>query len=351
MRKFLATVVGLLVLAAIGVGAAWTLNPAPGQPEALIPGLKARLLATWETFSGGDLLEGIASGNGRIEATEVDIATKYAGRLIDVQVDEGDMVTADQLLAHMDTEELEAQLRETEAELTRARAERQFASAVVAQRESELEFAAKELGRSQTLVAKGHVSKEQVDRDLTGERTAKAALQAARVQVLAAEAAIEAANARTERIKTQIAESTLATPLNGRVIYRLAEPGEVLGAGGKVLTVLDLTDVYMTIFLPTAHAGKVDVGADARIVLDAAPDLIIPAKVSFIAARAQFTPREVETQTEREKLMFRVKVKIDPTLLERHIEKVKTGLPGVAYVRLGDDVSWPERLQPSKDLL
>jgi HlyD family secretion protein len=101
----------------------------------------------------------------------------------------------------------------------------------------------------------------------------------------------------------------------------------------------------MTIFLPTSLVGRLNIGAEGRIVIDAAPDLVIPAMVSFVAPRSQFTPREVETKTEREKLMFRVKVKIDPALLKKNIEKVKTGLPGVAYVLLNTNATWPEHLQ------
>ncbi len=313
-------------------------------------GLRGRFSDLWNFFRGTDLPEGFASGNGRIEATELDIATKYAERLLDVLAREGDMVEAGQVLAHMDTEELEAELREKQAELRRAREDKKYAGAIVAQRQSELEFAQKELGRSLALVKKALTSKEQVDQDETNVKTAEAALQATRIQVVEAEAAIQAAIASTERIKTQISDSTLKAPLRGRVIYRLAEPGEVLAAGGKVLTILDLTDVYMTIFLPTAQAGKVDVGTDARIVLDALPDLAIPAKVSFVASQAQFTPREVETRTEREKLMFRIKVKIDPKLLEKHIERVKTGVPGIATVQLDPNAEWPDSLKPPQNL-
>jgi HlyD family secretion protein len=174
---------------------------------------------------------------------------------------------------------------------------------------------------------------------------ADAALTAARIDVDYREAAIAAAAARIERIRTDITDSTLTTPIRGRVLYRVAEPGEVLPAGGKVVTVLELSDVYMTIFLPTEEAGRTVIGAEGRIILDAAPYLVIPAAVSFVAPRAQFTPKEVETRTEREKLMFRVKVRIDPDLLARNVEKVKTGLPGVAYVRLDPHAEWPERLR------
>jgi HlyD family secretion protein len=139
-------------------------------------------------------------------------------------------------------------------------------------------------------------------------------------------------------------ESTLVSPIRGRVIYRLAEPGEVLPAGGKVVTVLDLADVYMTVFLPTEQAGRVGYGAEARMELDAFPELVLPASVSFASPEAQFTPKEVETRTEREKLMFRFKVKIDQTLLEQHLEQVKTGIPGVSYIRLAGAGEWPEHL-------
>lgn len=294
-----------------------------------------------------ELPEGFASGNGRIEATEVDIATKLAGRLAEVLVAEGETVEPGQVVARMDTEDLQAQLRQAQAQLRQAVEGKRYAEAVVAQRESELSFARAELERTRRLSAEGHVSREELDRAVTARRSAEAALQAARVKVVEAEAAVEAATAAVARIESLLADSELKTPITGRVLYRLAEPGEVLGAGGKVLTIIDLSDVYMTLFLPTAQAGRVRLGAEARIVLDAAPDYVIPAEVSFVAARAQFTPKEVETRSEREKLMFRIKVRIDPALLREHIEKVKTGLPGVAYIRLDPKAPWPPQLQVS----
>ena len=299
----------------------------------------------WQRFQAPTLPTEFASGNGRIEATEYDIATKRAGRVGEVLVREGDMVVAGQILAGMDTEDLEAQMREAKARLREAREGKNYAEAIVAQRESELVYAKADLKRSLELVKKGHVSKEQVDQHRTAKLTGDAALKAARVQVVQAEAAIDAAVARIERLKTELDDSALKSPIRGRVLYRLSEPGEVLAAGGKVLTVIDLTDVYMTIFLPTSKVGRVRLGSDARIKIDAVPEFTIPAKVSFIAARAQFTPKQVETRSEREKLMFRIKVRIDPQLLKEHIEKVKTGVPGVAYVRLDQNIEWPEQLQ------
>jgi HlyD family secretion protein len=108
---------------------------------------------------------------------------------------------------------------------------------------------------------------------------------------------------------------------------------------------LDIGYVYMDIYLPTEEAGRVEFGSDARIVLDAYPNIAIPAKVTFVATQAQFTPKTVETKTERDKLMFRIRVRIDPERLRARGDAVRSGLPGVAYVRTDPAVSWPDRLQ------
>ena len=125
----------------------------------------------------------------------------------------------------------------------------------------------------------------------------------------------------------------------------MAQPGEVLGGGGKVLNLVDLSDVYMTFFLPETVAGRVALGSEARIILDAAPQYVIPATVSFVASTAQFTPKTVETVSERQKLMFLIKVQIAPQLLQKHLQQVKTGLPGVAWVKLDAQQPWPAALQ------
>ncbi len=298
----------------------------------------------WWYQQQNQLPDDIASGNGRIEAEEIHVAAKYAGRVAEVFVDEGAMIKEGQVLARMDIAELEASLAKARADVAQAEEAVAEAKAQIAQRESELKFAQQELGRAAFLVQKGHVSKSHLDQRQTERDTAKAVLAAARARLVSTQRAVESAVAEARRIRTRVDDSTLTAPRSGRIQYRLAEPGEVLASGGRVVTLLDLSDVYMTIFLPTAQVGRVFLGTDARIILDAVPEFVIPAKVSFVAANAQFTPREVETRSEREKLMFRVKVKIDPALLMAHVEKVKTGLPGEAYVLLGPDAAWPESL-------
>jgi HlyD family secretion protein len=174
---------------------------------------------------------------------------------------------------------------------------------------------------------------------------AAAGIESARSQVESARSAAAAAQANIERIQADIDDTVLKAPRDGRVQFRVAQVGEVLAAGGRVLNMLDLSDVYMTFFLSTAVSGRIALGAEVRLVLDAAPEYVIPARVSFVASEAQFTPKTVETASEREKLMFRVKAQIAPELLRKYITRVKTGLPGMAYVRVDADAPWPERLQ------
>jgi len=303
-------------------------------------------LYLWKVSLTAELPDGFATSNSRIEATSVDISTKNGGRIAKIVIAEGEWVKAGQLLAKMDTKELEADLNVAEANLHRTLQSKRYAKAIVIQRESELTLARKELLRIKKLVKQGSTSKQLLDQHQTRQRTSEAALQAAMIQVAEAVAAIEAAEAHVTKFKIRLEDSILISPRDGRVLYRLAEPGEILGIGGKVLTIVDLSDVYMTLFLPTYQASRVSIGANARIVLDALPDVSIPAQVSFIAPRSQFTPRAVETRTEREKLMFRVKVKIEPKILKQYAERVKTGVPGMAYVQLDPDAHWPDNLPP-----
>jgi len=299
----------------------------------------------WWHYRPEALPAGIAMANGRIEATQIDIATKLPGRIKEVLVKEGDFVDRGQIAARMDALALQAELRQAQAQLAQATSAIATANAVVAQRVSELTLAQSTLRRSQDLVQRNYITAQKLDSDRAQMLSAEAALAAARSKVVEAQFALEAANAAVTHISTDLDDSVLKVPRAGRIQYRLAEPGEVLGAGGKVLNMIDLADVYMTVFLPEGNAGRVAIGAEARLVLDAAPQYVIPAKVTFVAAEAQFTPKTVETQAEREKLVFRVKAQIAPELLQTYLTRVKTGLPGVAYVRIDANAAWPEKLQ------
>ncbi|MFI4994822.1 MAG: HlyD family secretion protein, partial [Hyphomicrobiales bacterium] len=215
----------------------------------------------------------------------------------------------------------------------------------VEQQKSVVEFAKEQFDRANVLMQRGFTTHEVYDQRRQTLDAANAGMTAAVAKVGQAERALEAAQHDVELLKVNIADNTLVAPRMGRIQYRISNVGEVLPAGGKVFTMLDISDVYMDVYLPTLEAGRARVGDDARIVLDAYPDFAATAQVSFIATQAQFTPKAVETKSERDKLMFRVRVRVDAALLRKYATEVRTGLPGIAYVRLDPDVSWPDRLQ------
>ena len=299
----------------------------------------------WWKHSQSLLPPGIAWGNGRIEADEIDIDTKFAGRIAEMLADEGDMVKGGQIVARMDTQDLAASLKKAEAQVRLALKAIDEANANVAQQTSQVLLAQQQMDRATSLAQKGFQTKEVVDQRQQQLDGANAALRAAQARVIESQHALEASTHDVELYTVNIADNTLVVPRDGRIQYRIANIGEVLPAGGKVFAMLDISYVYMDVYLPTQEAGKLKIGADARIVLDAYPNVAIPAKVSFIATQAQFTPKAVETKSERDKLMFRIRVRIDPERLRARADSVRSGLPGVAYLRLDPAVPWPPQLQ------
>jgi HlyD family secretion protein len=350
-------------------------NSSSNKSIFVIVALAAAALAAWygwSRYANQGPGDGFISGNGRIEATEIDVSAKLPGRVSEIAVREGDFVSAGQVLARMQVDTLAAQREEAlaghqealhavaaaKAQISLRRSDVVAVQAQVAQREAELDAAQRRLARSATLSQEGAASQQELDDDRARMRSAEAALAATRAQVVAAQAAVEAAQAQQTgaesraravqatigRIEVEIADSALKAPRDGRVQVRVAQPGEVIGAGGRLLNLLDLSDVYMTFFVPETAAGRIALGSEVRIVLDAAKGIVIPARVSFVASQAQFTPKTVETASERQKLMFRVRAQIPPELLRRHLEQVKTGVPGVAWLKLDAQAAWPAAL-------
>ncbi len=338
-----------------------------------IIGLAIVLFLVQKLFFNRGLPEGFERGNGSIEVNSIDIATKLPGRVSEILVDEGDRVTKGQTLAVMKLESLEAQLHEAtamheqainavasaKAQITARESDKKAAEAVVVQRQSELYAANKKLERIQTLVKKGAISKQDLDDQKAYTESLKAAILTAEAQVLAAQSAIEASKAQAmsaesqvkaakatmERVQADIDDSTLTAPTDGRIQYRVANQGEVLGSGGVVLNMIDLKDVYMTFFVPERTHSLVVEGDEARIIIDAAPEYVIPAKITFVAPRAQFTPKEIETSDEREKMMFRVKARVDAALLQKYQDYIKVGVRGEAWVRTDKSREWPAELK------
>jgi len=218
------------------------------------------------------------------------------------------------------------------------------ANALIVQRKSDLDFAGPDYERARQLVERGNISQQATDSRRNKLEAAQAAYVAANARRDQAEAEIKAAEADVERYQSILVDLVLVAPRTGRVQYRLARAGEVVAAGQRVLTILDLNDVYMTIYLPADQAGKLTLGDEARTILDPVPQYVLPASINFVATEAQFTPKSVETAEERQKLMFRVKLQGDPEVLKTYHRQVKTGVRGLGFVRTDPKVPWPAEL-------
>jgi len=338
VRLSAAALVAIMLLAGppcAGPGGGFLLSSAHAQ---------SRLRTLIDRLRRATLPEGIVKTNGRIEATQVDVSAKYAGRLATLTVNEGDEVTAGQVVARISSPEYEAQLRGARAQVLRAKEALAEAEALIAQRKAERTLAKTDLERGQPLVEKGFLTKQVFDQRVAKADATEAALRAAEAQRESAQFAIQSAQAEVERIEAILVDLVLVSPRDGRVQYRLARAGEVVAAGQRILTILDLSDVYMTIYLPAAQAGLLQLGDEARMILDPVPQYVVPATISFVATDAQFTPKSVETAEEREKLMFRVKLQVDPKVLAKYHKDVKTGVRGMGFVRTSPAVAWPPDL-------
>lgn len=290
------------------------------------------------------LPEGLYVSNGRLEAEQIEVATKTAGRVKEMTVQEGQMVQAGDLIATLDANQVNARQQQSMAGIEQAIRAKEEASAAVIQRKSQLKLAKAELERTSSMYKQKIAPQDAMDKARAQFESAQAALQLAEASVKRAEASINAAQAGFDEVQSVIDDTQIKAPHSGRIEYALAKPGEVLAAGGRLVTLLDVSDVYMTIFVPASVAGKLSVNGEARLILDPVPEYVIPATVSFIAGDAQFTPKSVETHEERDNLMFKVKLRIDQALLEKYQEKVKTGVRGLAYIRTNDSLTWPENL-------
>jgi len=269
---------------------------------------------------------------GNVEAySTISVKAQVGGQLTNVYFHEGDYVKTGDLLFTIDPRPFEAALNQAIANL--------------AQQKAQVLFAQQELDRARALVPKGFETQETLDQRAQQMNGALQAQNAAVARIGEATHALDAATHDVELYQVDIADNTLVAPKDGPIEYRVANVGEVLAAGGKVFTMLDSSYVYMDIYLPTVEAGRAKPGADSRIVLDAYPDHPIPAAVVFVASQAQFTPKTVETKDERDTLMFRVRVRIDPERLRSRAVSVRSGLPGMAYVRTDPAVGWPANLQ------
>ncbi len=287
----------------------------------------------WDRFKT-TLPISIVSANGQIETNELDITTKAPGRVADLLVDEGATVTAEQILAHIDTKDRDASrdreaIRVSDLQKIIGEDEVLFDRASFQLRRAKQYFA-----RTRGLLREGHGTRKMLAQRQQEIYSATAALTAAKVKLGEDRLKVDVAKHAVEEAQVNIADSTIVAPIGGRIQRRTAHAGEMLPLGAKVFLMLDTASIYMDILLPVAVAGKVKVGSDARVVLDALPNLSLPAKASVMANGARSGPMDAESKSQRKDPMVPVRVLIDPAHLGAAAAFVWSGMPGVVHIRL-----------------
>ena len=321
MKKILPVILGIIVLAVL-VGGGWLIHRQEqlGAPPA-----------------------GLARSNGRLELERIDVATLYPGRVKAVFAEEGDEVRAGDVLAELSSDTASSRVEAAKAQKQRVQETAARANAEIKAYEQRLHVAQLELDnahamRRSELISDSELRKRRAERD-----SAAASVAAATAAHAEAQAAISAAQAQMSEAASANDDMLIRSPIDGRVEYKIADVGNVLAAGGKVVSLLDPADASMNIFLPAPQVAQLKLGDEARIVLDSI-DAVFPARISYVASDAQFTPKNVETVNERAKLMFKVKLKVPSATALQYKGLLKGGMTGNGYVRVNEQAQWPADL-------
>ncbi|MEP0314151.1 efflux RND transporter periplasmic adaptor subunit [Hyphomonas sp.] len=285
------------------------------------------------------LPEQVIYGNGRIEATEIRSATEIGGRVADDRILEGTTVAKGDLLIALDSTELELQKAIGEARIASARADRRRLEAELATARHHLGSAKSDLDRARELEAKGTatlLSREQAENAFEDAKGNVTALEAG---IGASDAHIKATLREVDLIAERITKTRLTAPIDGTVLTKAVEEGEVLQPGQAVAILADLTHVELKIYVPESDLGKVRPGAVGKIAIDAFPDRTFEARVARVDAQAQFTPRDIHMPDERVRTIFGVTLALD-----NPDGWLKPGMPADAWVLWQPEAEWPDRL-------
>lgn len=293
--------------------------------------------------------------SGTIEVTSVELSFKVGGRLAQRLVDEGEMVTAGQLVARLEDDELKedknaraAEKRAAQAALADLQAgsrreEIAQAEAALARMRADAERLRKDALRSEALFKREVIPLKDLDAARAGRDASAAAVREAEQHlkllrigprpdaVRQAKSHVEAAEAGLALTETRLSQSTLTAPLAGLVLAKHAEQGEMLAVGAPVVTIGKMDDVWLRAYIPETEMGRVKVGQQARVTVDTWPGRVFEGTVSFISPEAEFTPKNVQTEKERVKLVYRIKI----TMANPRME-LKPGMPADAVIETGN---------------
>lgn len=336
-------------------------------------------------FSHRGLPDGLLQANGRIEGDRVSVAGKFPGRIAKLLVREGDSVSPGQVLAVLDDTQIQAKVSQARATVTALAAQLHAAetslgvlkedvqlgieiagasvanaTAVLAKADANEEQAEHDARRYRELLASGTIDKHKSEIANLAATAAGSEQKAAGTGVTRAEKQLDQAELGDDRIRAQsdglaalaaqleqghavlaeaesiLSDMTLVAPIGGVITTRVRDKGEVVAAGSPVFDVVDLDRLYLKVYVPESQIGMLRLSLPARVYTDAFPDKPFPATARYIASRAEFTPKEVQTPDERVKLVYAVKLYLD----ENPDHCLTPGLPADAVIRWQDGVEW-----------
>lgn len=345
----------------------------------------AAALSAWIVWHDPPPADGLLQVNGRIEGDRVTVAPKFAGRVVELAVREGDVVTAGQLLVRLDDRALRARLdqalavegtlqaqivaqasalsllrSETAVMVTAAQARVAAAAAEQRRAESARLQAERELARAEELSGQGFIGPQALERASLALAQAVDQRDGARAQLGQAQQALRDAELAPQRVQARAAELDvtrarlkeaaaavaearsalddlrIAAPVAGTVTGRFTNLGEVVGAGTPLLELTDLGKLYLKGYLPEPLIGRVRRGMPAQLHVDAYPNQPFAATLRYVAARAEFTPKEVQTVDERVKLVYEVRLYVD----ENPGQRLNPGQPADAMILWREGVAW-----------
>ncbi|HEY3307532.1 MAG TPA: efflux RND transporter periplasmic adaptor subunit [Desulfuromonadaceae bacterium] len=289
--------------------------------------------------------------SGTIEVTMVEVSFKVGGRLAERLVDEGEMVRAGQMVARLEDDELKEQRSASLAEQQAAQAaladleagsrreEIAQAEASLARLRAEADRWAKDATRMEALFRREVIPQKDLDAARAGREASAAAVREAeqRLRLLRSgprpdavrqfKAKSQAATAGLSLAETRLAQGVLTAPLTGMVLAKHAEPGEMLAPGAPVVSIGKLDEVWLRAYIPEDELGRVKLGQSARVTIDTWPGRIFTGRIGFIAPQAEFTPKNVQTEKERVKLVYRIKIYVNNPKME-----LKPGMPADAVI-------------------
>ncbi len=266
-------------------------------------------------------------GSGTLEARQVTVSAKLAGELVALRVHEGDTVALGQPLAAIDSTKLvlqRAQLLAAQKELhhTRANALRAIELA-----SAQLDNAAKQYDRFRSLAERGSATAQQLEGAQLGYQAALTQLESARNTLAGLDERARQLRAQRDLLESQIRDALVVAPLAGVVVGKYVEQGEVVAPGSPIVTIADLSEMWLKVYLPEPEMGKVSLGTKVTVRPDAFPREGFAGTVTWISPKAEFTPKNVQTRAARAELVFAVRVTVPNPQ-----GKLLVGMPAEVFV-------------------